>query len=122
MIAIKQKDKKENRNIASTVQSRSFKYRQYIRKMKRENSNSQVKTRKRKRTSSETETIEMSKEFNLKKDLSNKQILECISAIFHLIQEQLKETNNLLVEEARPIFIQVTSVRIPEMPRRQMRM
>ncbi|KYN35641.1 hypothetical protein ALC56_10201 [Trachymyrmex septentrionalis] len=89
--------------------------------MKRENSNSQVKTRKRKRTSSETETIEMSKEFNLKKDLSNKQILECISAIFHLIQEQLKETNNLLVEEARPIFIQVTSVRIPEMPRRQMR-
>ena len=121
MIAIKQKDKKENRNIASTVQSRSFKYRQYIRKMKRENSNSQVKTRKLKRTSSETETIELSKEFNFK-DLSNKHILECISAIFHLIQEQLKETNNLLVEEARPIFIQVTSVRIPEMPRRQMRM
>jgi len=93
-------------------------------KMKRENSNSQVKTRKRKRESgmnSETETIESSKEFNLK-DLSKKQILECISAIFHMTQEQLKETNNLLAEEARPIFIQVTSVRVPEMPRRQMRM
>ena len=90
-------------------------------KMKRENSNSQVKTRKRKRMNSETETIESSKEFNLK-DLSKKQILECISAIFHMTQEQLKETNNLLAEEARPIFIQVTSVRVPEMPRRQMRM
>ncbi|KYN42322.1 hypothetical protein ALC56_03460 [Trachymyrmex septentrionalis] len=88
--------------------------------MKRENSNSQVKTRKRKRTSSETETIELSKEFNFK-DLSNKHILECISAIFHMTQEQLKKTNNLLAEEARPIFIQVTSVRVPEMPRRQMR-
>ncbi|KYN29808.1 PREDICTED: ribosomal L1 domain-containing protein CG13096-like [Trachymyrmex cornetzi] len=87
--------------------------------MKRENSNSQVKTRKRKRTSSETETIE-SKEFNLK-DLSKKQILECISAILDMTLEQLKETNNLLAEEARPIFIQVTSVRVPEMPRRQMR-
>lgn len=78
-------------------------------------------TRKQKRTSSETETTETPKEFDLK-ELSKKQILQCISAIFHLTQDQLKETNSLLAEETQPIFIQVTSIRVPEMPRRQMRM
>lgn len=100
-------------------QEEKKKYRQYTQKMKRENSDSQVKTRKRKRASSETETIE-SKEFDLK-DLSKKQILQCISAIFHMTQEQLKETNGLFAV-AQPIFIQVTSVKVPKMPRRQMRM
>ncbi|XP_071639757.1 ribosomal L1 domain-containing protein CG13096 [Temnothorax longispinosus] len=89
--------------------------------MKGKNSDSQVaRKQKRKRTDSETETTESPKEFDLK-ELSKKQILQCISAIFHLTQEQLKETNSLLAEEARPIFIQVTSVRVPKMPRRQMR-
>lgn len=88
--------------------------------MKRKNSDSQV-VRKRKRTSSETETTESSKEFNLK-ELSKSQILECISAIFHLTEEQLKETTSLLAEETQPIFMQVTSVRVPQMPSRRMRM
>jgi len=80
-----------------------------------------MKTWKRKLTSFETETMESSKKFNLK-TLSKKQILECISAIFHLTQEQLKETNSLLTKEVQPIFVQVTSIRVPEMPRIQMRM
>ncbi|XP_011701618.1 PREDICTED: ribosomal L1 domain-containing protein 1 [Wasmannia auropunctata] len=89
--------------------------------MKRKDSDPQVKARKRKRTCSETEATGSPKEpFNLK-ELSKRQILECISAIFHLTQEQLKETNSLLAEEAQPLFMQVTSVRVPEMPRRQMR-
>lgn len=87
--------------------------------MKRKNLDLQV-TRKRNRVNSETVTTESPKEFDLK-ELSKKQILQCISAIFHLTQEQLKDTNGLL-EEAQPIFIQVTSVRVPKMPRRQMRM
>jgi len=65
--------------------------------------------------------MESSEKFNLK-ELQKKQILECISVIFHLTQEQLKETNSLLTKEAQPIFVQVTSVRVPKMPRRQMRM
>jgi len=80
-----------------------------------------MKTLKRKLASFETETMESSKKFNLK-ELSKEQILECISAIFHLIQKQLKGMNSLLIKEAQPIFVQVTSVRVPEMPRRQMRM
>jgi len=80
-----------------------------------------MKMGKRKLTSFETETMESSEKFSLK-ELRKKQILECISAILHLTQEQLKETNNLLDKEAQPIFMQVTSVRVPEMPRRQMRM
>ncbi|XP_011873513.1 PREDICTED: ribosomal L1 domain-containing protein CG13096 [Vollenhovia emeryi] len=90
-------------------------------KTRRKSAESTQATRKRKRASSETATTEDSpEEFNLK-ELSKKQILQCISAIFHLTQEQLKETNNLLAEEAQPIFVQVTSVKVPQMPRRQMR-
>jgi len=73
------------------------------------------------KASLETEIMESSKKFNLKA-LSKKQVLECISAIFHLTQEQLKETNSLLAKEDQPIFMQVTSIRVPEVPRRQMRM
>ncbi|XP_011643300.1 ribosomal L1 domain-containing protein CG13096 [Pogonomyrmex barbatus] len=87
--------------------------------MKRSNPD-QLIPRKRKRVSRETETTESPKEFNLK-ELSKKHILQCISAIFHLTLEQLKEKNSLLAEEAQPVFMQVTSVRIPQMPRRWMR-
>ncbi|XP_012523078.1 ribosomal L1 domain-containing protein CG13096 [Monomorium pharaonis] len=90
-----------------------------IQKMKRKNPESHVAC-KRKRTSSESETKTETKEFDLK-ELSKKQISQCISAIFHLTQEQLKKKNTLLAEEAQPIFMQVTSIRVPEMPRRQMR-
>ncbi|XP_025997320.1 ribosomal L1 domain-containing protein 1 [Solenopsis invicta] len=86
-----------------------------IQKMKRKDSDSQV-VYKQKHVSSEIETTELDL-----KELSKKQILQCISAIFHLTQEQLKETSSLLAEEAQPIFMQVTSIRVPEMPRKQMR-
>lgn len=90
--------------------------------MKRKNLESEV-TPKRKRTSSETETTKSLKEFNVKKVMSKKQILQCISAICHMSQKRDKETTlSLLDDLAQPIFIQVTSVRVPKMPRRQLRM
>lgn len=87
-------------------------------RMKLKNSDSQI-SRKRKRANSEMEETPP-KDFDLK-DLSKKHILQCISAIFHLTEEQLKE-NNLLATEMQPIFMQVTCVKIPKVPRRQMRM
>lgn len=87
-------------------------------RMKQKNSDSQI-SRKRKRANSETEETP-SKDFDLK-ELSKKHILQCISAIFHLTQEQLKE-RNLLTMEVQPIFLQVTCVKVPKVPRRQMRM
>lgn len=54
--------------------------------------------------------------------LSKSHIQQCISATFHLTEQQLKDKNNLLAEEAQPIFMQVTCIRIPKVPRRQMRM
>ncbi|XP_050455230.1 ribosomal L1 domain-containing protein CG13096-like [Cataglyphis hispanica] len=86
-------------------------------RMKLKNSDSQI-SRKRKRANSEMEETPP-KDFDLK-ELSKKHILQCISAIFHLTQEQLKE-NNLLATETQPIFMQVTCVKIPKVPRRQMR-
>lgn len=90
-----------------------------IKRMKQKNSDSQI-SRKRKRANSETEETP-SKDFDLK-ELSKKHILQCISAIFHLTQEQLKEKNDVLATEVQPIFMQVTCVKIPQVPRRQMRM
>jgi hypothetical protein len=95
---------------------KNIKSKEKIQKMKRKDSDSQV-AYKQKHVSSEIGTTELDL-----KELSKKQILQCISAIFHLTQEQLKETSSLLAEEARPIFMQVTSIRVPEMPRKQMRM
>lgn len=88
--------------------------------MIRKNSDSQV-SRKRKRASSVMEQETPPKDFDLK-ELSKKHILQCISAIFHLTQEQLKEKNDLLATEIQPIFVQVTCVKVPKVPRRQMRM
>lgn len=56
------------------------------------------------------------------RDLSKKHILQCISAIFHLTQEQLKNKNDLFSGEPEPIFMQVTCIRVPKVPRRQIRM
>ncbi|XP_072765029.1 ribosomal L1 domain-containing protein CG13096 [Anoplolepis gracilipes] len=86
--------------------------------IKQKNADSQI-TRKRKRANSEVEETPP-KDFDLK-DLSKEHILQCISAIFHLTQEQLKEKNDLLATEVQPIFVQVTSVKVPKVPRRQMR-
>ncbi|EZA56409.1 hypothetical protein DMN91_009838 [Ooceraea biroi] len=72
----------------------------------------------RKRTRSEMETPAQ-EGFDLKK-LSKQHILQCISAIFHLTREQLKEKNNL-IEEAEPIFLQVNCIKVPKTPRRRMR-
>lgn len=55
------------------------------------------------------------------KDLSRKHILQCISAIFHLTQEQLKNKKSLFSGESQPIFMQVTCIRVPKVPRRQVR-
>ncbi|XP_046836167.1 ribosomal L1 domain-containing protein CG13096-like [Vespa crabro] len=55
------------------------------------------------------------------KDLSRKHVLQCISAIFHLTQEQLKNKNILFPEGSQPIFMQVTCIRIPKISRRQVR-
>lgn len=90
-----------------------------IKRMKEKNSDSQI-SRKRKRANSETEETS-SKDFHPKK-LSKKHILQCISAIFHLTQEQLKAKNDLLVTEVQPIFVQVTCIKVPKVSRRQMRM
>ncbi|KMQ92672.1 ribosomal l1 domain-containing protein [Lasius niger] len=87
--------------------------------MIRKNSDSQV-SRKRKRASLVVEEETPPKDFDLK-ELSKKHILQCISAIFHLTQEQLKEKNDLLATEIQPIFVQVTCVKVPKVPRRQMR-
>ncbi|XP_076635633.1 ribosomal L1 domain-containing protein 1 [Colletes latitarsis] len=54
-------------------------------------------------------------------DLSKEHILQCISAIFHLTEEQLKSKSLLFEGECYPIFMQVTCIRIPKTPRRNMR-
>ncbi|XP_076289276.1 ribosomal L1 domain-containing protein 1 [Lasioglossum baleicum] len=53
-------------------------------------------------------------------DLSKEHILKCISAIFHL-NEELKGRNALFDEECHPVFMQVTCMKVPETPRRHMR-
>ncbi|XP_014474253.1 PREDICTED: ribosomal L1 domain-containing protein CG13096-like [Dinoponera quadriceps] len=54
------------------------------------------------------------------KEISKSHIQQCISAMFHLTEEQLNKSN-LLTKEAQPIFLQVTCIRIPQVPYRQMR-
>ncbi|XP_015437576.1 PREDICTED: ribosomal L1 domain-containing protein 1-like [Dufourea novaeangliae] len=54
-------------------------------------------------------------------ELSKEHILQCISAIFHLTEEQLKTKNALFEGESHPVFIQVTCIRVPKSPRRHMR-
>lgn len=58
---------------------------------------------------------------NIEGELSKSHIKRCISAMFHLTEEQSKNKNNL-IEGAHPIFLQVTCVRVPKVPRRQVRM
>lgn len=90
-------------------------------KMKQNTSDSEA-SRKRKRANSLMEEEEASpKDFD-PKELSKKHISQCISAIFRLTQEQLKDKNDLLETEVLPIFMQVTCVKISKVPRRQMRM
>lgn len=55
-------------------------------------------------------------------DLSREHILQCISAIFHLTEEQLKNKNALFDGESNPIFMQVTCIKVPKTPKRCMRM
>ncbi|XP_078053055.1 ribosomal L1 domain-containing protein 1 [Augochlora pura] len=54
-------------------------------------------------------------------DLSQEHILQCISAIFHLTEEQLKKKNALFDGECEPLFLQVTCIRVPKTPRRHLR-
>lgn len=65
----------------------------------------------------ESETL-----FSLAKDLSRACILQCISAIFHLTEEQLRGKKELFEGEHQPVFLQVTCIRVPKTPRRQIRM
>ncbi|CAK9796888.1 Ribosomal L1 domain-containing protein CG13096 [Anthophora quadrimaculata] len=78
-----------------------------------------MKTRKRKRVISDSDQINTDC-LNLN-DLSREHILQCISAIFHLTEEQLKSKNALFSDESKPVFMQVTCIRIPKTPRRFMR-
>lgn len=55
-------------------------------------------------------------------DLSEEHILQCISVINHLTEEQLKNNNALFDDENQPIFVQVTSIRVPKTPKRFIRM
>ncbi|KAL0130540.1 hypothetical protein PUN28_002283 [Cardiocondyla obscurior] len=64
--------------------------------------------------------MESPEEFNLK-ELSKKLIKQCISEVFRLAEEQSKNSNNLVDKGVQPIFMQVTSVRVPQMPNRQLR-
>ncbi|XP_003702567.2 ribosomal L1 domain-containing protein 1 isoform X1 [Megachile rotundata] len=54
-------------------------------------------------------------------DLSREHIVQCISAIFHLTEEQLKNKNALFDGESTPIFMQVTCIKVPKTPKRCMR-
>ncbi|XP_020294823.1 ribosomal L1 domain-containing protein CG13096-like [Pseudomyrmex gracilis] len=88
--------------------------------MKRKSLDPVVPQQKRRRKD-DAKTQEKSSESDPEEiNLSKKQILKCISAIFHLTQEQLKD-KNILIEEAQPIFLQVTCVRVPKVPLRQLR-
>ncbi|CAK9833289.1 Ribosomal L1 domain-containing protein CG13096 [Anthophora retusa] len=78
-----------------------------------------MKSRKRKRVISDSDQINTDC-LNLN-DLSREHILQCISAIFHLTEEQLKSKNALFSDESQPVFMQVTCIRIPKTPRRFMR-
>lgn len=80
-----------------------------------------IRAKKSQRKMIKTEKKEDGDDINLK-DLSKKHILQCISAIFHLTQEQLKNKNILFSEGSQPIFMQVTCIRIPKISRRQVRM
>lgn len=55
-------------------------------------------------------------------DLSKEHILQCISAICHLTEEQMKIKNALFEGESQPVFMQITCIRVPKTPRRNMRM
>ena len=55
-------------------------------------------------------------------DLSEEHVLQCISVINHLTEEQLKNNNALFDDENQPIFMQVTCIRVPKTPKRCMRM
>nr|XP_050866587.1 ribosomal L1 domain-containing protein CG13096-like [Vespula vulgaris] len=79
-----------------------------------------IRAKKSQRKMIKTEKKEDGDDINLK-DLSKKHILQCISAIFHLTQEQLKNKNILFSEGSQPIFMQVTCIRIPKISRRQVR-
>ncbi|XP_076763842.1 ribosomal L1 domain-containing protein CG13096 [Xylocopa sonorina] len=78
-----------------------------------------IKPQKRKRVDS-TSKEENADCLNLN-DLSKEHILQCISAIFHLTEEQLKSKNALFDGESQPVFMQVTCIRVPKTPRRCMR-
>ncbi|KAK9296935.1 hypothetical protein QLX08_009195 [Tetragonisca angustula] len=54
-------------------------------------------------------------------DLSEEHVLQCISVINHLTEEQLKNNNALFDDENQPIFMQVTCIRVPKTPKRCMR-
>lgn len=82
--------------------------------------NSDLKiSRKRKLTDLDAE--DTSKNFRLK-NLSKEHILQCISAVCQITQKKLKEKNLLLADEDQPLFIQVTCMRVPNTPSRQLRM
>ncbi|XP_076666666.1 ribosomal L1 domain-containing protein 1 [Andrena cerasifolii] len=73
-----------------------------------------LKRRKRSRVVETTDTLNLN-------DLSREHILQCISVIFHLTEEQLKSKNALFEGESQPIFMQVTCIRVPKTSRRNMR-
>ncbi|CAL7936007.1 unnamed protein product [Xylocopa violacea] len=105
--------KLSTRNNVSDVQS-NIKFNPHI------NTTSKiVKSQKRKRVDS-TSKKEKSDCLNLN-DLSKEHILQCISVIFHLTEEQLKNKNALFDDESQPVFMQVTCIRVPKTPRRCMR-
>ena len=68
----------------------------------------------------QSNVIETTDTLNLN-DLSREHILQCISVIFHLTEEQLKSKNALFEGESQPIFMQVTCIRVPKTSRRNMR-
>lgn len=84
-----------------------------------ESSNSGL-SRKRKRTDSESQEG-LRRPFD-PKILPKESTRQCISGILTLIQEQLKDKNDLLPQEAKPIFMQVTCVKIPVYPPGQMKL
>lgn len=79
-----------------------------------------VQSQKRKRVSN-INTEENTDCLNLN-DLSKEHILQCISVIYHLTEEQLKNNNALFDGESQPVFMQVTCIRVPKTPKRCMRM
>ncbi|KAK2588924.1 hypothetical protein KPH14_001780 [Odynerus spinipes] len=132
---ISEEEKEENTRIKNSIQKENLKRKSpsNTKKSKKLKSDSDASTKKQhtvdKKSASKKKMLKKKVESkeeengdgNLK-DISREHILNCISAIFHLTEEQLKNKKDLFSGEPQPIFMQVTCIRVPKVPRRRVKM